>query len=168
MSMLPEVPISKTRNAVWWGFFLFPAITLQSLLPGVDFLLAGFLVTLQERRYADLFWALPLLILLQEGMGTREFGVILLWYVAVAALFFLGRWLFDIESLLYAFLLSACVAACYFAMAFLMSPLYAVVVDAHRLLDESVYLALLLPLCWKLAQLSRKWAYADATEYSEK
>ena len=168
MSMLPEVHISKARNAFWWGGFLFPGITLQSLFPGVDFLLAGFLVTLQERRYADLFWVAPLLILLQEGMGTREFGVILLWYVVVAAIFFLGRWLFDIESFLYAFLLSACLAACYFAMAFLMSPLYVVVVDMHRLLDESVYLALFLPVCWKLAQCTRKWAYADKAEYSEK
>jgi hypothetical protein len=168
MSMLPEVPISKTRNAFWWGIFLVPAVTLQSLLPGVDFLLAGFLVTLQERRYADLFWVLPLLIMLQEGMGTREFGVVLPWYAAVAAVFFLGRWLFDIESFLYAFLLSACLAACHFAMAFLMSPLYAVAVDMHRLLDESVYLALLLPGCWKLARFTRKWAYADNTEYNEK
>ena len=168
MSMLPAVHINKTRNALWWGAFLFPAITLQALLPGVDFLLAGFLVTLQERRYTDLFWVLPLLIMLQEGMGTREFGVVLFWYVAVAAIFFLGRWLFDIESFLYAFLLSACLAACYFAMAFLMSPLYAVAMDAHRVLDESVYLALLLPGCWKLVQLTRKWAYADNTEYSER
>ena len=168
MSMLPEVPINKTRNAFWWGAFLVPAITLQSFLPGVDFLLAGLLVTLQERRYADLFWVLPLLIILQEGMGTQEFGVVLPWYAAVAAIFFLGRWLFDIESMLYAFLLSACLSACHFAMAFLMSPLYAVTVDMYRLLDESVYQALLLPVSWKLAQLTRKWAYADNTAYSEK
>jgi hypothetical protein len=164
MSMLPEVYISRTRNALWWGVFLFPAITLQRLLPGVDFLLVGFLVTLQERRYADLIWVLPLLVILQEGMGTREFGVVLLWYVAVAAIFFLGRWLFDVENFLYAFLVSTCLAACYFAVVFLMSPLYAVPVNAYRLLDESVYLALFLPVSWKLAQFTRRWAYADDTE----
>jgi hypothetical protein len=165
MSMLrPEVHISKTRNAFWWGFFLVTAINLQRLLPGVDFLLTGFLLTLQERRYADLVWVLPMLIILQEGMGTREFGVVLLWYVAVAALFFLGRWLFDVENFLYIFLLSAGLAACYFTVAFLMSPLYAVPVDKHRLLDESVHLALLLPLSWKLAQFTRRWAYADSAD----
>ena len=161
MNRLREAHISKARNAFWWWGFLFSAITLQSLVPGVDFLLAGFLVTLQERRYTDLLWVLPLLIILQEGMGTREFGVVLLWHVSAAAIFFLGRWLFDIESFLYAFLLCACLAACHFALAFLMSPLYAVSVDAHRLLDESAHLALLLPLCWKLAQFTRKWVYAD-------
>jgi hypothetical protein len=130
----------------------------------VDFLLVGFLVTLQERRYADLIWVLPLLILLQEGMGTREFGVVLLWYVVVAAVFFLGRWLFDIENFLYAFLLSMCLTVCYFAVVFLMSPLYAASVNTGSVLDESVLLALLLPLGWKLAQCTRKWLYADNAE----
>jgi len=164
MNIPSEIRISKTRNAVWWGLFLFPAVTLQRFFPGVDFLLVGFLIILQERRYADLCWALPLLVMLQEGMGTRDFGVALLWYVVVAAIFFLGRWLFDVKNFLYAFLLSACLATCHFAVVFLMSPLYAVPVDAYRLLDESVYLALLLPVCWQLAQFTRRWVYAVDTE----
>ena len=164
MSMLPEGQLSKTRNAVWWALFLFPAIIMQRFFPGVDFLLAGLLLTLQERRYADLVWLLPLLVILQEGMGTREFGVVLLWYVVVTAIFFLGRWLFDVESFLYVFLFSACLAACYFAVAFLMSPLYAVPVDMRGLLDESVHLALLFPVYWKLAQFTRRWIYAGNAE----
>ena len=164
MSTLPEGQLSKTRNAIWWVLFLFPAIILQRFFPGVDFLLTGFLLTLQERRYADMLWVLPLLVILQEGMGTREFGVVLLWYVAVAVVFLAGRWLFDVDNFLYAFLFSACLAVCYFAVAFLMSPLYSAPVDAHRLGDESVQLALLLPVCWKLAQYTRRWTYADNAE----
>jgi hypothetical protein len=162
--MPSEAHISNTRNLCWWVGFLFLAIALQRVFPGVDFLLAGFLLTLQERRYMDLIWVLPLLVILQEGMGTREFGVVLLWYVVVAVVFLPGRWLFDVENFLYAFLCSACLAACYFAVVFLMSPLYAVPVDTHRLLDESVYLALLLPVFWKLAQCTRGWFYAGNTE----
>ncbi|MDR2696773.1 MAG: hypothetical protein LBC79_10410 [Deltaproteobacteria bacterium] len=162
--MLPEVRISKTRNACWWGGFLVPAIILQRLFPGVDFLLAGLLLTLQERRYADLLWVLPLLVILQEGMGTREFGVVLLWYVVVAFVFSLGRWFFDADNFLYVFLFSGCLAACYFAVVFLMSPLYAVSVDVDRLRDESLHLALLLPVCWKLAQVTRRWFYAGNAE----
>jgi hypothetical protein len=153
--MLPEVRVSKARNVCWWGAFLGQAIILQRLFPGVDFFLAGFLLTLQERRYADLIWVLPLLVILQEGMGTREFGVVLLWYVVVASVFLLGRWFFDADNFLYAILFSGCLAACYFAVVFLMSPLYAVSVDVDRLLDESLHLALLLPVCWKLAQFTR-------------
>ena len=164
MNTLPEVRISQTRNAFWWGGFLFPAIILQRLFPGVDFLLAGLLLTLQERRYTDLIWVLPLLVILQEGMGTREFGVILLWYIVVAAVFLLGRWFFDAENFLYAFLFSGCLAACYFAVVFLMSPLYAVSVDMDRLRDESMHLALFLPVCWKLAQFTRRWIHAGDTE----
>jgi hypothetical protein len=164
MSMLPAVHISKTRNAFWWWGFLLPAITLQRLFPGVDFLLAGLLLTLQERRYTDLVWVLPLLVILQEGMGTREFGVVLLWYMVVVAVFLLGRWFFDAENFLYAFLFSGCLAACHFAVVFLMSPLYAVSVDVDRLRDESLHLALLLPVCWRLAQFTRRWIYAGNAE----
>ena len=164
MSMLAGKQISTARNVVWWVGFLFPAVALQRFFPGVDFLLAGFLLTLQERRYFDLLWVLPLLVILQEGMGTREFGLVLLWYVVVTVVFLLGRWLFDIENFLYAFLFSSCLAACYFAVAFLMSPLYAVPVDTQMLLDECVYLALLLPVFWKLAQTTRRWLYAGNTE----
>ena len=164
MSMLPEGRLNKTRNAVWWALFLFPAIIMQRFFPGVDFLAAGLLLALQERRYADMGWVLPLLVILQEGMGTREFGVVLLWYMSVAAVFMLGRWLFDVDNFLYAFLFSACLAVCYFAVAFLMSPLYAAPVDVYRLRDESVQLAMLLPVCWKLAQYTRRWIYAGSAE----
>jgi hypothetical protein len=164
MSMPTQTHISGARNMFWWAGFLFPAVALQRFFPGVDFLLAGFLLTLQERRYKDMIWVLPLLVLLQEGMGTREFGVVLLWYVVVAAIFLLGRWLFDVETFLYAFLFSSCLAACYFAVAFLMSPLYAIPMDVQRLLDESVYLALLLPVFWKLAQFTRRLFHAGTAE----
>jgi hypothetical protein len=164
MSMPTQTHISGARNMFWWAGFLLPAVALQRFFPGVDFLLAGFLLTLQERRYRDIIWVLPLLVVLQEGMGTREFGVVLLWYVVVASVFLLGRWLFDVETFLYAFLFSSCLAACYFAVAFLMSPLCAVSVDVDRLLDESLHLALLLPVCWKLAQFTRRGIYAGDTE----
>ncbi len=166
--MAAEKNKSNVRNAIWWGCFLFPAVWLQRLVPGVDFLLAGLLLTLQERRYADLVWVLPLLIILQEGMGSREFGLSLLWYTAAMLLFFLGRWLFDVQTFLYAFLFSACLGACGFALVFLTSPLYAAHLDVQRLLDESVRQGLLLPLVWKAAGLTRRWVYGDDAEYTEK
>lgn len=152
---------NKTRNVIWWGLFLFPAVMLQRLVPGSDFLLVGLLVSLQEKRFADLLWAVPLVLILQEGMGTQQFGVILLWHTAVCLLFFLGSRFFDVESFLYLVLFSACLGVCHFAVVFFTTPLYNTVVDAHRLLDESAYLALLLPPVWKAARLTRSWIYAD-------
>jgi cell shape-determining protein MreD len=156
------------RNALWWMLFLFPAVILQRFVPGVDFLSAGFLVTLQERRYADLIWAIPLLIFLQEGMGTQAFGVVLLRYAAIAALFSLGRWLFDVESFLYAFLFCACLSVCCSVVVFLMSFLYDVPLSTSRLLDESVLQALFLPPVWKAARMTRSRIYADEAEYPRK
>ena len=123
MTILKEKKYSdKTRNAIWWGGLCCIGLNLQRLVPGVDFLLPGLLVAMQERRYADLIWAVPLLVILQEGAGTLEFGLNLLRYMTAALLFFLGRWLFDVERLLYMLLLSACLAASCFAVAFLVSP----------------------------------------------
>jgi hypothetical protein len=168
MSALRGKDGEGARNALWWACFLFPAVILQRCVPGVDFLAAGFLVTLQERRYADLLWTAPLLIFLQEGMGTLAFGVVLLRYAAITALFFLGRWLFDVDSFLYAFLFCACLSVCCSAIVFFMSFLYDVPLNTSRLLDESVLQALLLPPIWKAARLTRSRICADEAEYSRK
>ena len=167
MVISKEQGLGRTRNVLWWTLFIFFGILLQRLVPGVDFLVAGLLCILREKRYKDLFWLLPLLVVLQEGMGTQAFGVALLWYAAASALFFLGRWLFDVDNFFYAFLLSACLGICYFGIIFLMSPLYDVSLDVARLMDESVYQSLLLPPAWRLAQRTRRLAYTDDAAYED-
>ena len=37
-------------NAGWWLAYAFAAISMQAALPGLDFLLPGFILALQERR----------------------------------------------------------------------------------------------------------------------
>ena len=66
--------MSKFRNICWWFFFIAAAICLQALAPGLDVLAVGIIILLQERDYKNMLWLLPLFVLLQEGMGTRVFG----------------------------------------------------------------------------------------------
>lgn len=131
------------------------------LLPGLDALVIGLILVLQERRYKDLLWLLPMLVIVQEGMGSREFGGMVLWYVAVIGLFLLGRWLFEVENFLFIFLLSTCLGAGHFALVYVLAPLQDFHVDIQATLDESVIQALFIPIAWRLAWLSRHWVHID-------
>ena len=95
--------MSKFRNICWWIFFMATAVCLQALVPGLDVLAVGLIILLQERDYKNMLWLLPLFVLLQEGMGTREFGGSSSGTAAVIALFKLGRWLFEVENFISSF-----------------------------------------------------------------
>ena len=86
--------MNKLRSLVWWLCFMAGAIVLQAAVPGLDVLTVGLIILLQERDYKNMLWLLPLFILLQEGMGTRPFGAVIVWYATVVLMFKMGRWLF--------------------------------------------------------------------------
>ena len=108
-----------------------------------------------------MLWLLPLFVLLQEGMGTREFGGVIVWYAAVIALFKLGRWLFEVENFIFIFLLSACLGAAYYGVAWLMAPLQNLAFNVPDELDKSLIQALFLPFAWRLLIATRHWTTDD-------
>lgn len=95
--------MSKLRSLAWWLCFMAGAIVLQAAVPGLDVLTVGLIIMLQERDYKNMLWLLPLFILLQEGMGTRPFGAVIVWYAAVVLMFKMGRWLFEVENFIFVF-----------------------------------------------------------------
>lgn len=149
--------MSRFRNIAWWLCFIALAIGLQALVPGLDVLAAGLIILLQERDYKNMIWLLPLFLLLQEGMGTRVFGAAIVWYAAVIAFFKLGRWLFEVENFIFVFLLSACLGAAYYAVAWLMAPLQSLTFNVQDTLDKSLIQALFLPFAWRFLVLTRQW-----------
>ena len=100
--------MSKLRSLAWWLCFMAGAIVLQAAVPGLDVLTVGLIIMLQERDYKNMLWLLPLFILLQEGMGTRPCGAVIVWYAAVVMRFKRAGWLCEVEYFSYGFLLSAC------------------------------------------------------------
>lgn len=153
--------MSKFRNICWWIFFMAIAVCLQALVPGLDVLAVGLIILLQERDYKNMLWLPPLFVLLQEGMGTREFGGVIVWYAAVIALFKLGRWLFEVENFIFIFLLSACLGAAYYGVAWLMAPLQNLAFNVPDELDKSLIQALFLPFAWRLLIATRHWTTDD-------
>lgn len=151
----------KTRNMVWWGLFMAVGILLQGLWPGIDVLVVGLLLSLQEKVPAQRLWVGLVLLLVQEGSGTLDFGASILWYGSVVCIFYLGRWLFETENFLFMFLLSACLGASHFLVVRIMCSLQYISVNVPALLDECVLQALFIPFAWKLASYSRQWVFHD-------
>ena len=147
--------MSALRDIIWWLCFLAAAVGIQAWIPGLDVMTVGLIILLQERDYKNMLWLLPLFILLQEGMGTRVFGGVIVWYMAVIVLFRMGRWLFEAENFLFIFLLSACLGAAYFAVAWLMAPLQDLPFTFQDTLDKSLIQAIFIPVAWKLLVATR-------------
>ena len=148
--------MSKLRSLAWWLCFMAGAIVLQAAVPGLDVLTVGLIILLQERDYKNMLWLLPAFILLQEGMGTRVFGGVIVWYAAVIMLFRMGRWLFEAENFLFIFLLSACMGGAYYAVAWLMAPLQDLPFNTQDILDKSLIQAIFIPFAWKLLVATRR------------
>ena len=146
----------RARNITWWLAFLYIGISAQNAFPGLDVLVIGLLVALQERRIMQFACLLPVLVLIQEGGGTLDFGASLLWYSAVIALFFVGHWLFEVENMVIMFMLSACIGAAHMGVVQIMAVLQSTPIDRSLLLDESVLQALLIGLAWRPLSWTRR------------
>ncbi len=149
----------KLGVVIWWAVFVILSVIIQSLVPALDALVIGLILVLQEKRYKDLLWILPLFILVQEGIGSRDFGGMIFWYAAVIIIFIIGRWLFEVQNALFVLLMATCLGGLHFVLVYTLAPLQDLVVDMQMLIRESIYQALYVPVAWWLANLTRRWAY---------
>ncbi|MBZ2170994.1 hypothetical protein [Nitratidesulfovibrio sp. SRB-5] len=149
-------------NLAWWACFIFVGVWLQQVLPGVDVLVAGLLVSLQERRHYQTFWLLLVLLLVQEGAGTLAFGSTVLWYGVLLVFFNVGRWLFEAENLAFVVLISLGLGVCHFLFTLMMASLQQLDIPRDRLLLESVWQACVVPPAWWLTHFVRRRCMGDA------
>lgn len=155
---------SLWSNVFWWLCFILLAICAQALAPGLDVLVVGLIILLQEKDWRGMLWLLPLFILLQEGMGTRPFGATIVWYASAIVIFRLGRWLFETENFLFIFLLSACLGAAYYGVAWLMAPLQNLAFNVDDTLEKGLLQAIFMPFAWRLLTATRR---SDPVEEEE-
>ena len=144
------------RNVIWWLFFFVLGLVFQQILPGVDLLVAGLLVALHEKNIPQLGVILFFLILLQEGLGTLDFGGAILWYGMVVSFFFVGEWLFETENWMFVLLMSLCLGLSHGALALLMGQLQYIHFDYPLLLDECILQVLATGVSWQLAIFVRR------------
>lgn len=134
------------------------AVVIQAVAPGLDVLIVGLIILLQERDWRSMLLLLPLFVLLQEGIGTRPFGSALVWYAATIVVFRLGRWLFETANFVFIFLLSACLATVYYGVAWLMAPLQNIAFNVEDTLNRCLAQAIFLPFAWRLLVATRQAA----------
>ena len=151
-----------TLNILWWVAFFVFGLALQQALPGTDVLVAGLFLALQERRPFQLAVVLLALILVQEGVGTLDFGTEMTRSVSGPmqfhiTLFFIGRWMFETENWLFVLLLSGCIGLAHYGVIWLMTRLQFIPLDTTQLLDESILQALLTPFVWQCSMMARRW-----------
>ncbi|MBI4803857.1 MAG: hypothetical protein HY795_01330 [Desulfovibrio sp.] len=134
----------------FWTVFTLGGLWLQSFMPGVDFLAPGLILSLQEEKprtslIMGLIW-----LMLQEGTGSLAFGTVVLWYGVLAAVFFLGHWLFEAKNFLFVVILGACLGVLHFGLMNVMTQLQDWRVPAGRVLLESIVQTAVFPVEWGL------------------
>ena len=133
-------------------FLVFTAMTLAIIFAGVE---NG--IERVSKIMMPILVVLFALILVQEGVGTLDFGTSVLWYLLVITLFFAGRWMFETENWLFVLLLSGCIGLAHYGVIWLMTRLQFIPLDMTRLLDESILQALLTPFVWQCSMMARRW-----------
>lgn len=142
-------------NILWWLCFAVVAIWLQSWLPGVDILVVGTVICLEEGNPAQTFWVTFLNLLLQEGSGTLAFGFSLLWYGSLIILFLMGRWLFQAQNFLFITLLGVCLGLLRYLLLLLLASLQDFHLSESLVFNESVLQVAVFPLVWAIAYALR-------------
>ncbi|WP_458399715.1 hypothetical protein [Mailhella sp.] len=149
-------------NAAWWLVYSFAAIFMQAAVPGLDFLLPGLLIALQERR---LFQSLLIgvgFMMAQEGMGSMAFGGTLLWYSVTALAYYGACSLFQGRSFLFIALLTAALSCVRYIIFGFLSTLQDIPWEPALLLDECFLQAALTPFIWLAAVSLRKGVKHEA------
>ena len=146
----------RAKNIAFWLLFLAAGIWAQRFLPGVDMFAPGILASLQEKRPAQTLWLTIIAIFIQEGVGTLNFGVAIVWYLSVFIIYFIGRWLFEAENVLFIFLLSVCLGGVHFGLLSSMQILQGISVSRPSLPVESLLQVVVFLSAWWIVKRFRK------------
>lgn len=135
-------------STVFWFLFTVTCVYLQRLVPGVDLLVAGLVVSMQREKWVTSLWLGLAWILIQEGTGSLAFGSTLMRYALLALLFYLGRWLLQTTSLVFMVLLSLSLAVMHWIITQLMTELQDAAVNWLALTRDSLLQGVLFIIVW--------------------
>jgi len=147
--------MKTSLRILWWATYIAGALIVQQAVPGVDALVPGFLLSLQERKNWQSFWLFCIFVLIQEGSGSLTFGSAVLWYGGQVYLFRLSQRFFVAENIVFVFMLSASLGAYHFLLTWLMCSVQDLPLEFELLVRESLLQAAIIPLIWGLAYFTR-------------
>ncbi|MDL2306793.1 hypothetical protein LJC48_02005 [Desulfovibrio sp. OttesenSCG-928-C06] len=144
------------RNLVWWIVYIVVAVWLQKFIPGLDALVPGLIVCLQEKNRQQTFLFLLFCVVLQEGTGTLPFGASIIWYGFVFTCFYAGGWFFMAGNQGFVFLLSVALAAGRGLLFIGMSELQQLPLDTQVVVPQCLAQVFFTPIIWLLSGASRR------------
>jgi hypothetical protein len=151
---LPQ-PMKKLYRVFWWILYTAGALLVQQAVPGVDALMPGFLLALQEKKPRQLLLLFLVFTLIQEGSGSLGFGTAILRYGGAALLFRMSHDFFVEDNIVFISLLSVCLGLYHGLLVRLMCAVQNVPADFELLMRESLIQTLTIPLIWGLAYFVR-------------
>lgn len=135
---------------LFWPLFVVFAVWLQLLFPGMDFLAAGIILSLQREKPRTVVLLLAVSILIQEGAGPLAFGASVPRYGFLIAIFLVGKRLFQAHSPAFILLLGLALALLHFGSLKTMASLQTWVVSDQRIIVESMVLFFVFLVEWLL------------------
>lgn len=143
------------QRILWWATFIAGALIVQQFIPGVDALMPGFLLSLQEKRFRQTCVLFVLFVLIQEGAGSLSFGSSLLWYGGQVWLFHFCQRFFVDDNILFVLMLSIGLGLYHGLLTWFMCAVQKIPLEFDMLLQGSLIQILLIPLIWGLAYFAR-------------
>lgn len=144
-------PSNNIAALLWWGAYTVAGVWAQRTVPGVDFLAPGIVLSMQEDGGRRTVWLALAWMLLIEGTGNLPFGYGLAWYGLLAALYLLGRGLFEARSVVFMCLLGTAMGALHPVLTHSLATLADLTVDTRQLALEGALQAVSFPLVWLVA-----------------
>lgn len=133
---------------LFWLLFTVGAVWFQYFLSGVDVMAAGLVVSLQEERPGRTFWLALAWTLIQEGMGSMAFGLVILLYASLVGFYFAGRWLFESRNFLFICLLGTALAVSHAGLVHVMALLQDATVPQGWVVSHALIHVVLFPAEW--------------------
>jgi len=143
--------MTTALRILWWAAYIAGALIVQQSIPGIDALVPGFLLALQEKKTWQSAWLFCIFVLIQEGTGSLTFGSAALWYGGQVWLFHVSQRFFVADSIPFVFMLSAILGAYHFLLTWLMCSVQTLPLNFALLARESILQAAIIPLIWGLA-----------------
>lgn len=142
------LPTNSLLAIFWWGGYTIFAIWAQKIVPGVDFLAPGLILSMQEKGGHRTLALAVVWMLLQEGMGNLPFGYGVAWYGMLAMFYVVGRWLFEARSFLFMCMIGVGLGALHPILAYSLAELANMVVPVKAAAVEGVIQAAAFPVVW--------------------
>jgi predicted DNA repair protein MutK len=136
---------------LWWGAYTIIGVWVQKVVPGVDILAPGIILSMQEEAGHRTLWLAIIWILLLEGIGSLPFGYGVAWYGLLVLFYSVGRWLFEARSLLFMALLGVGLGVLHPILIYSLSSLGDLIVPVQPTILEGLLQAVTFPVVWLAA-----------------